>query len=199
MWGTRGAHPNEVPQNSAVEAQPRGKTSSTISAWESIGIHLHMLWYWETGSWWGQRMSGYVRLTGLERLGDLYGLLHKVLQTDIILIDRHLGSDLRICFFPSTWGRQSTELQSIITGRRISLTEADELVANRERAGGWAEDFLEMGRERVKRVDYSGLRVPDGLCPEQCPSGYQGDQEGNLSPFAGKLLGLHLYVEWNLE
>ncbi len=41
-------------------------------------------------------MSSYVRLTGPETLGDLNGLLHKALQTDIVIIDRQLGSDLWI-------------------------------------------------------------------------------------------------------
>ncbi len=82
--------------NPLLMKQPIGETLSTLSAWEAFGFCMHRLWYWKTGSWRGRRMSSYVRLIGREKLGDFNSLLHKALQTIIILIDRHLGSDLRI-------------------------------------------------------------------------------------------------------
>jgi hypothetical protein len=41
-------------------------------------------------------MSGFIGQAGGESLGNLHCLLHEALKADIVIINRHLGSDLGI-------------------------------------------------------------------------------------------------------
>ncbi len=88
-WGARGTHLNEVPRNSAVQTHP----------WQDVKHNQCVRGNWYSLSQALVLEDRQLVRTEIERLGPtdrpgyLNDLLHKAL---IIIIDHHLGSDMRI-------------------------------------------------------------------------------------------------------